>query len=251
MKKTFRFLSAVLCIAMIAALFAAIPAFAEGKPGPDDLKDAGKYVYGPKSEDSWLDEYQTGYICPWTYTSAVYTYCTSTIRSHYKTVDHGTEVTLLAKEHDRYLAKTEDGRAFWVFDLWVTDHYVAPGRIFTNDPEVDANGPGLNDIKGMDSEVYRPGCFDWLDKTVDCYVYAPKNHLGAEMLYYSGKPTDDEALKKGYDGNRNMGSIKQGSPITLLAHHGDRYLAKNEGGAFFWIYDWCVSDTLVPYGEAK
>ena len=71
---------------MIASLFASVSAFAdEGKPGPDDLKDAGKYVYGPKNDESWLDEYKEAYVYA-SYGVAAYTYCTSTCAAKSKTI---------------------------------------------------------------------------------------------------------------------------------------------------------------------
>ena len=251
MKKTFRFLSAVLCIAMIAALFAAIPAFAEGKPGPDDLKDAGKYVCGPKKEDSWLDEYKTAYIYAGGYRTGVYTYSSSRGQGHLRSAATSTEVTLLALENGRYLVKTDEGRFFWVYESCISDHIVAPGRALTDNAELDANGPSFNDVKKYDIEMDRPSPKDWLDEAKECYVYAPIHNYGTPMLYYYGDPTSKEAKEKGYDGTRSFGSIAQGKPITLLAHHGCRYFAVTEAGFAFWIYDWCVSDTQVPYGEAK
>lgn len=252
MKKTTQILALLLCIVMAVPLIAAVPAFAEDKkPGPDDLKDAGDYASAPRKEESWLDEYKTGYIYAPGYCQAAYTYCNSTFSDLHKTVAQGTKVTVLAEEKGRSLVKTEEGKAFWVYTGCVADHYVAVGRRLTDNPEVDANGPCLADIEGIKRDMDRPDPKDWLDEYVECYVYAPKHHLAAEMLYYYTKPTSQEAIDKGYTIFRNMGTVKQGTAITLLAHRNNRYLVKLEDGTLFWMYDWCTSDTLVPYGEAK
>ena len=174
---------------------------------------------------------------------------TATVRS--RIVAQGTAVTAMASERGRYLVRTEAGDIFWMAISCFSDRYVAPGRQKTDNPDVDANGPGLNDIKGILPDVDRPAPNQWLDERVECYVYAPKHHRAAEMLYYVYPPTSPTAIEKGYDVYRQMGTVKQGTAITLLAHARNRYLVKSEDGKIFWMYDWCTSDTYVAYGEAK
>lgn len=253
MKKIIRYISLLLGIVIIVSVLSSVAAFADvsgGKPGPDDIKGASKYLVAPKDE-SWLDAYQKGYVYAPEFGRAAYRYMSSRTADHMKTVPQGTEVTLLAKERTRFLVKTESGDIFWLAESCCSDRYIAPGRAKTGNADVDANGPNLNDLEGIRADVDRPGMNEWLDERVECYVYAPKHHRGAEMLYYIYPPKTPAAIKNGYDIYRRMGTVNQGTAITLLAHHGNRYLVKSEFGDIFWMYDWCTSDTRVPYGEAK
>jgi len=252
MRKAIRLISQLLVVAMLVAMLASVPAFADnsGKPGTEDLSGASSYLVAPK-DSSWLDSYETAYAYGPRFGKAAYTYNSPYASGNWKTVEQGTELTLLASERSRYLAKTEDGRVFWINKDCVCDHVVALGRLKTDNAEIDANGPCLTDIKGKDKDVDTPAANQWLDERVECYVYAPKRHLAAEMYYYVVEPTSAEAIAKGYDINREMGRIKQGTKITLLAHYNNRYLVKSESGTIFWMWDWCTSDTYVPYGEAK
>jgi len=250
MKKTIRFLTQFVCILLIAAMILPMTAFADnGKPGAEDMEGANRMVVAPK-DGSWLDEYKTAYIYAPGHGRCAYTYVNSR-GSRWNTVTQGTEVTLLAYERNYYLVKAEDGRVFWINDGVLCDHVVAPGRTKSDNAEVDANGPSLNDLKGIREDVDIPSPSQWLDERVEAYVYAPKHHLAAEMFYYKAAPTSQKAIDNGWDYYRMIGTIRQGTKVTLLAHYNHRYLAKSEYGEIFWMYDWCVSDTLVPYGEAK
>lgn len=251
MKKTARILAGILCLVMIAAMVLSVPVFADdaNKPGPHDLDGASSYLIAPK-EGSWLDEYITGYIYAANYCRAAYTYHAPNAANRWKYVYQGTEVTLLAEEAGKYLAKSGTN-VFWVNKNNIADHYVAPGRRLTSNAEVDAHGPSLLDMEGVNWEIDRPAVENWLDEAIECYIYAPKHHQAAEMLYYTQKPTYPEAIKKHYDIRRQMGTVEQGTKVNLLAHRNSRYLVKDEYGRVYWIYDWCTSDTYVPYGEAK
>lgn len=251
MKKTARILAGILCLVMVAAMVLSVPVFADdaNKPGPHDLEGASAYLVAPR-EKSWLDEYKTGYIYAKPYYRATYTYMASSVANRWKYVDQGTKVTVLAEEAGRYLVKTDDVIA-WVDKKAVADHYVAPGRRMTDNAEVDANGPSLKDVEDIYWEIELPAAKNWLDEKVECYVYAPKHHRGAEMLYYTKDPTYQLAIDKGYKHDRRMGTAWQGTKITLLAHQNNRYFVKDESGDIFWMYDWCTSDTYVPLGEAK
>lgn len=252
MKFSLRTTSLILCIVMIATLFTSVYAFADGagKPGPDDIVGASKYLVAPK-DDSWLDEYKEGYVYGPSYGRAAYRFMASGAPTHLKSVAQGTAITLLALERGRYLVKTDAGDIFWLSQDCYSDHYVAPGRLMSGNADVDANGPCLKDIEGFNPEMDIPGPRDWLDERVECYVYAPKHHRGAEMFYYNHEPTSAKAKEMGWDVYRRMGTVKQGTAITLLAHVGNRYLVKTDAGQLFWMYDWCTSDTYVAYGEAK
>lgn len=251
MRTVSRLLSLVLCVLVVASVLVPVTAFADGsKPGPDDLEGASKYLTKPK-DSSWLDSYLKGYAYGPEYGRAANRYMSSTASKRSHTVAQGTALTALASERGRYLVKTEDGDIFWMAEACFSDRYVAPGRLKTDNADIDANGPSYNDLEGIYKDVERPGPKEWLDEHVECYVYAPKHHRAAEMLYYARQPVTEEAIEKGYDDRRQMGTVKQGTAITLLAHARNRYLVKAENGMIFWMYDWCTSDTLVPYGEAK
>ena len=251
MKKAHRIISLILCTVMFVSVLAAVPGFADGgKPGPDDISGAGKYLIPPR-DGSWLDSYQKGYVYAPRFGRSAYRYMSSYADKNSRAVAQGTEVTLLAEERTRYLVKTEDGDIFWIAGGCISDRYIAPGRAKTADADIDANGPNLNDIEGVLPDVDLPSPDMWLDERVECYVYAPRFHRGAEMLYYIYPPTSPKAIEEKWDLRRNMGTVKQGTAITLLAHYGNRYLVKTDAGKIFWMYDWCTSDTYVPYGEAK
>lgn len=92
---------------------------AETEPAPapsrEDMRGHGKIAV-PKDE-SWLPAYETRYVCSVGGVAAFLYKAPMTGADQFDNVIEGTPLTLLARENEFYLVKTEDGRVGWVGEI--------------------------------------------------------------------------------------------------------------------------------------
>ena len=84
-------------------------------PSREDLRGHGKIAV-PKDE-SWLPAYETRYVCSVGGVAAFLYKAPMTGADQLDNVIEGTQLTLLARENEFYLVKTEDGRVGWVGEI--------------------------------------------------------------------------------------------------------------------------------------
>ena len=101
-----------LALVLLMSLFAPL-AFADGAPSREDMRGHGDIT--PPKKDSWLPAYETRYVCASGGVAAfLFKAPKLDMELYFDDVLEGTELTLLAKENDFYLAKLADRRLGWI-----------------------------------------------------------------------------------------------------------------------------------------
>ena len=113
MKKVLSLMLAVLLLVVCLAPIAAADNDSEGKPSREDMRGFGDIAV-PRQE-SWLDSYQTRYVCSSGGVAAFLVKAPKRdMELYFADVAEGTELTLLAEQNGFYLVKMDGHRLGWI-----------------------------------------------------------------------------------------------------------------------------------------